>query len=40
MEVKGDFFSYKSGVYRYSIPDDFDPENHAKSGHHSVKIIG
>ena len=40
MEVKGDFFSYKSGVYRYAIPDDFDPKNHAKSGYHSVKVIG
>ena len=40
MEVKEDFFMYKGGVYRSSLPANFLPPNHRKTGFHSVKILG
>lgn len=40
MEVKEDFFMYKGGVYRYSLPANILPPNHRKTGFHSVRIIG
>ncbi|KAI0232799.1 putative peptidase C1-like protein F26E4.3 [Lamellibrachia satsuma] len=40
MLVKEDFYMYRSGVYRYSMPADYLAPNHRRTGFHSVKIIG
>ncbi|KAK2184718.1 hypothetical protein NP493_255g00017 [Ridgeia piscesae] len=40
MEVKEDFYMYRSGVYRYSLPADHVASNHRRTGFHSVKILG
>jgi len=40
MEVKEDFFMYKSGVYQYSLPADYDTTEHRRDKHHSVRILG
>ena len=40
MEVKEDFFMYKNGVYRYSMPAEYLFPNHRRTGFHSVRIIG
>lgn len=39
-EVKDDFFMYKGGVYRYSMPASYLAPNHLPTGLHSVKIVG
>jgi hypothetical protein len=40
MEVKSDFFMYRSGVYRYSSPPDVTSFDRQRTGYHSVRIIG
>ncbi|XP_013080428.2 uncharacterized peptidase C1-like protein F26E4.3 [Biomphalaria glabrata] len=42
LQVREDFFMYRSGVYKYSnlIRKRREPESHLKSGYHSVRIIG
>lgn len=40
MEVKEDFYMYKTGIYRHSLPASLLPPNHQPSGFHSVKIVG
>lgn len=42
MEVKEDFYMYRGGVYRYTMPESSTNPNleDQKSGYHSVKIVG
>ncbi|KAK1170910.1 tubulointerstitial nephritis antigen-like [Acipenser oxyrinchus oxyrinchus] len=40
MQVHGDFFLYKEGIYRYTNVAKRMPENDQKQGTHSVKLTG
>jgi len=40
MEVKEDFFMYRSGVYRYSSPPQPATASTQRSGYHSIRVIG
>lgn len=40
MEVKEDFYMYRSGVYRHSLPAEYLPENQRQTNFHSVRIVG
>jgi len=40
MEVKEDFYMYRSGVYRYSSPPQPPTSSANRTGYHSVRIIG
>jgi len=40
MEVKEDFYLYKSGVYSYSLPADYTSSSQRDRHFHSVSILG
>jgi len=40
MEVKEDFYLYKSGVYTYSLPADYMSPSERDRHFHSVSILG
>jgi len=40
MEVKEDFYMYRSGIYRYSSPPEPVTSSAQRTGYHSVRIIG
>jgi len=40
MEVKEDFYLYRSGVYSYSLPADYTPSSERDRHFHSVSILG
>jgi len=40
MEVKEDFYMYRSGIYRYSSPPQPVTSSAQSTGYHSVRIIG
>lgn len=40
MEVKEDFYIYRSGVYRHSLPADYLPPHQRQTSFHSVRLIG
>lgn len=40
MEVKEDFLLYRSGVYRYSMPADYLPENDRLNRFQAVSVLG
>lgn len=40
MEVKEDFYVYKTGVYRSSMPADYMTEEQRKNRFHSVRLLG
>jgi len=40
IEVKEDFLMYKTGVYRYSMPANYLPENNRIARHHALNILG
>lgn len=40
MEVKEDFYIYKSGVYHHSLPADYQTKAQRKEHFHSVRLLG
>lgn len=40
MEVKEDFYMYRSGVYHHSLPADYLPPSQRQTNFHSVRLIG
>ena len=40
MEVKEDFYLYRSGVYSYSLPADYTSSAERRRHFHSVSILG
>lgn len=40
IEVKEDFYMYRSGVYHHSLPADYLPPSQRQTSFHSVRLIG